>query len=316
MTKGKKSVDNVCLTAVRVIAILMMLKERPHTEAEISEKLKNNIELPRGLSKDSIWLYINTLKAVGCDISRPTKNNGYQYILKDHPFKLNLTESEFKSLIEARKYVSNLSNWEISCNFDKFLNAMASFLEYEDRKILLKHCKSNHREIDYTLKKEIIKELEYLCEKNSGVKLTYSSSNDNYSEKNLIAEYLKYENGALYFWGYNIDIKEHQYLRVDRIEEVSECDFGDIEMAIISTKVKFKLYGIHAVSYQPEENEIILDRDDKSITIESQMKNKFKLVQKVLSFGKDCEVVEPREIQEEIISKLKLMSELYKNDNH
>ncbi|MGD9580736.1 MAG: WYL domain-containing protein, partial [Vampirovibrionia bacterium] len=108
----------------------------------------------------------------------------------------------------------------------------------------------------------------------------------------------------------------HQYLRVDRIEEVSECDFGDIEMAIISTKVKFMLYGIHAVSYQPEENEIILDRDDKSITIESQMKNKFKLVQKVLSFGKDCEVVEPREIQEEIISKLKLMSELYKNDNH
>lgn len=314
MTKSNKTVDNVCLTAVRVIAILMMLKERPHTEVEISDKLKNNIELPRGLSKDSIWLYINTLKAVGCDITRPTKNNGYTYILKDHPFKLNLTEAEFKSLIEARKYVSNLSNWEISCNFDKFLNAMSSFLEDDDRKILLKYCKSHHREIDYTLKKEIIRELEYLCSKNAGVLVIYSSSSENYSEKKLIAEYLKYENGALYFWGYNIDIKEHQYLRVDRIEQIAECDLGDIEIKTITTKVKFKLYGIHAVSYHPEENEIIIDRDDKSITIESQMKNKFKLVQKVLSFGKDCEVIEPREIQEEIISKLRLMSDLYKDD--
>ena len=125
MSKEIKQFDNLSLTGYRVIALLKMLKEGPHSEAEINEKFKQDIIVSRAISRDSIWLYINTLKALGCQITRPSKKNNYKYILKDHPFKLNLTYSEINSIIQAKKYIANLSNWQATSNFDKFINTIS-----------------------------------------------------------------------------------------------------------------------------------------------------------------------------------------------
>ena len=306
--KESKHSENVCLTAYRVVAILMMLKIKPHTEAEINENLKNNIELPRELSKDSIWLYINTLKAMGCFITRPTKNNGYKYILKDHPFKLNLTEAELKSLIETRKYISNLSDWEVSINFDKFLSVLYRFLPDEDKQVLAKHCKANLRVINYVLKKEMVKELELHCKNNDFILIKYISPSGNISEIELLTQSIKYEKGALYLWGYNYSLEEYQYLRVDRIESIKKLPNKNLKEIEQPISVIFKLYGPVALMYNPDEDETIINNDNNSITVEAKMKNKFKLIQKILSFGKDCEVLEPDYIQKEIVKKLKLMS--------
>lgn len=315
MVKKKDNLaDNVSLTAYRVLAILMMLKEAPHTEVEINEKFKNDQELPRGLSKDSIWLYINTLKAIGCDITRPSKKNDYKYTLLDHPFKLNLTDAEFKSLLAARKYVSNLSDWEISCNFEKFLSTLSEFLPEEDKQILIKTCKSKQREIDYTLKKDLIKEIEYYCSNNTPVLLEYDSPSGHKAFIKLLSDTIKYENDALYLWGYNYELEDYQYLRIDRIESVKALKNENIPEIKPPLEVKFKLYGIHSVSYNPEDDEEIIHRDENSIIVKAKIKNKFKLVQKMLSFGRDCEVIEPKELQQELLRNLKLMLKVYEKE--
>lgn len=311
MKKPLKPIDNTSLTGYRLMAILCMLKERPHTDVEINDNLKKDINLSRSISKDSICLYVNTLRALGCQITRPSKKNGFNYILKDHPFKLNLNDQEIKSLIEVKKYVSNLSDLEISCNFDKFLNTVCNFLEEDNKKLIIKQCKIVSREIDYTLKTELIKELEYHCSKNSVISILYQSPSGNNSDIRLLTEYLKYDNGALYLWGYNIDIEETQYLRVDRIESVKELVIKDIEPIKQPLTVVFKLFGMFSTSYNPDENEKIIGRDSDSITIETKMKNRFLLIQKILSFGIDCEVIQPEELKNEIIKRLKSMVYLY-----
>lgn len=312
MTKKLKQLDNVSLTAYRVIAILLMLKERPHTEVEINERLKDSIASSRVLSRDSIWLYINTLKVLGCNITRPTKNNGYKYILKDHPFNLHLTELELKSLLEVRKYISSISDWQLSCNYDKFLSTLCKLLPESDKKILTEYCKSNFREINYTLKQDLIAELEYYCSNNDCILIVYNSLSGKSTEIKLFAEKLKYENGALYIWGYNATLEEYQYLRVDRIDSVAKTDLQDVTLNKTSVDVIFKLYGIHIVSYNPEEDEEVLSRNADSIVIKHKLKNKFKLIQKILSFGRDCEILEPRQLQKDLIKKLKLMKKNYK----
>ncbi|MEW5822040.1 MAG: WYL domain-containing protein [Cyanobacteriota bacterium] len=314
MVKSSKNIENVCLTAYRVLAIMLMLKECPHSEAEISEKLKNNVDLPRALSSDSIWLYINTIKALGCQISRPTKNNDFKYSLKEHPFKIKLTSSELKSLLEARKYVASLSDWQISCNYDKFLSTICQYIDENDKKELVKHCKAKQREIDYTLKKDLINDLEYHCEQENCLIVNYISLAGNIKEITMLAEKIKYENGALYLWGFNAGTEENQYLRVDRIDSIKKADIEGVEFNKTTIKVIFKLYGICAVSYQPEEDETIIERTSDSITIKHAMKNKFKLIQKILSYGINCEVISPQDIQKEIVKKLKFMSKIYENE--
>jgi predicted DNA-binding transcriptional regulator YafY len=314
MSKENKQNENLSLTGYRVMAILKMLKERPHSEAEINENFKNDIIVSRELSKDSIWLYINTLKALGCQISRPTKKNEYKYTLKEHPFKLNLTDQEIKALIEVRKYIATLSSWEISCNFDKFINTVCEFLDEENKKILLKHCKLASREIDYTLKMDLIKDIEYYCEENKGILIHYSSPSGQKKQITFICEELKYENGALYLWGSNAELEETQYLRVDRIESIKKANVESFRPTKQPAKAIYKLYGLHSISYQPADLEEIIDKDEKSITIQAPMKNKFKLVQKILSFGLDCEVLEPEELKYELYKKLRVMSQLYDED--
>lgn len=311
MNKKVKPSENVCLTAYRVIAILLMLKESPHSEAEINEKLENNIELPRSLSKDSIWLYINTLKAIGCQITRPSKKNDYKYILKDHPFKLNLSQTELKTLLEARKYIAELSDWKISSSYDRFLLELSYILPEEDKSIIIKYCKNRQREIDYTLKKQLIVELELHISTNNCLLVTYNSPSGNISDISLITDSLKYENGALYLWGYNIESEEYQYLRVDRIDGIKEIKISDEKIIKPPLIVKYKLFGLYAISYKPDDDEEIIAQDEQSITVQVQMKNKFKLVQKIFSFGCNCEVLEPAEIQHEIIKRLKLMAKTY-----
>lgn len=315
MTKPNRPLDNVSLTAYRVIAILNMLNEGPHTEQEINEKLTQDADFSRALSRDSIWLYINTLKALGCVITRPSRKNNYTYVLNNHPFKINFTNQEVRALIEVRKYVSEISNWELSCNFDRFLSNISLFMEDEHKKVLANFRKSKLRDIDYTLKRDIINQIEEHCEKNNVIAIIYNSPSGNIVEIRLIAETIKYENGALYLWGYNVNLEESQYLRIDRIESIKSYEsqtFSDIKQPPL---VRYKLYGVHTINYNPDDDEKIISQDDNSIMIETLMKNKFKFVQKVLSLGRDCEVVYPEELRKEILKKLKVMNNLYNNNS-
>ena len=311
MTKPHKPLDNVSLTAYRLIAILNMLKSGPHTELEINQKLKADSDFSRALSRDTIWLYINTLKALGCDISRPSRKNNYKYILKEHPFKLNLTNQEVRALLEVRRYISDVPDWELGCHFDKFLSTVSMFMLDEQKKALSNFRKNLLREIDYTLKKELLKEIEEYCKNNNLITIKYNSPSGQYSFITLIAETLKYENGALYLWGYNVDLEESQYLRIDRIDTIKEVEPCQKSRLKTPPIVVYKLFGLHTVSYNLETDEQIINQDALSITIEAKMKNKFKFTQKILSFGKDCKVLSPKELQEEILKKLKIMHNKY-----
>lgn len=313
MKKNERIADTVSLTAYRVIAIFNMLKNSPCTDNEISNALNDDTSLSRLLSKDSIWLYINTLKAIGCQVSRPTKINDYKYILKDHPFKINLTISEVKTLINIRKYINNLSDWRLSCNYDKFISAVCHLLDDETKDSIANINKHLIREVSYLDKCDLLVEIDKYCKKRASILIKYVSPSGNVYEINFLADFLKYENGAIYLWGYNLDTGDMQYLRVDRINSVKKIDIKNDSLIIKTpTTAKYKLFGVIVASHTPDEDERIIDEDDNSITVEANIKNKFKFFQKIMSFGDNCVILEPEELREELVKKLKLMSDIYK----
>ena len=303
--------DNISVTAYRIIAIFNMLVEAACSDREINERLQQDIIGARSLSQDTICIYINTLRALGCAISRPSKNNDYKYVLKSHPFKLKLDNDEIYTLVEVRKYISTLDDWRLMVNVDNLYNEIIDQLDSDQKKKFTQTMKDCLRDIEVTHKTQLISLLEKYCSKKKTLLISYISPETGEKTIEITIDKLSYENGAFYLWG-NTAQDETLYLRVDRIKEIKAINIKSSKYIPQIYCVRYKLTGIQALMFTPNEDESIIEKDEQEIIVEAKIQNKFKFIQRVLSYGNDCTVISPENIKKEIISKLKSMYNSYK----
>lgn len=306
--------DNISITAFRIISILNMLLKEPLSEDDLNRKLQENIEGSRNLSKDTICIYINTLRAIGCEISRPTKNNGYKYILKTHSFKLDLSQEEINSLVEVRKYISTLGDWKLAIEVDDLFNQILDIITPESKNafLALKNI-ALCREIDIEKVLPTLDSLEKYCDKNRDILIVYNSPKSGEKEIYVKAEKLTLESGAFYLWGYNYELNETVYLRVDRIKSVNPVSINKIKKNNHRVEVKYKLTGAAALSFVPSDDEKVVEKTDSYTLVSAKVINKFKFIQDILSYGADCTIVSPENMKKEIILKLKAMAKTYQD---
>jgi len=311
---ASKNIDNISITAYRILSILNILLKEPLSDHDINQKLQENIEGSRSLSNDTLCIYINTLRSLGCEISRPSKNTGYKYVLKSHPFKLNLSLDEINTIIEIRKYISTLGNWKLAVEIDDLFNQIFDSINAESKKTFLSIKKSVLcREVNI---ENILPELnliEKYCTQNADVVLLYNSPNSGEKEICLNADKLTLENGSFYLWGHNYELNETLYLRLDRIKSIKAVNIKGKNISSRGFEVKYKLTGDSILTFVPSENEKILEKNDKELIISAKVKNKFKFIQNALSYGFDCQIISPENLRKEIIFKLKSMAEIYNN---
>ena len=94
----KIEVSQISLTGTRSLALIGLLIVAPRTFDEIkSELIKMNVFDEKN-SDDTLRVDLNTIKSVGCELTRPCPSNGYKYALKKHPFILKLTKDDIKLL--------------------------------------------------------------------------------------------------------------------------------------------------------------------------------------------------------------------------
>lgn len=304
--------DNISVTAYRIITILKLLLEKPCNDKEINEKLIEEIGGSRELSKDTICIYLNTLRYLGCEITRPSKRNGYKYILKTHPFKLSLENQEIETLMQIRKYISLKGDWKTAIKIDRLFNGLIDFFAPETKEFFLKEKKTN-------LKREIssenffyeIKQLEKYCIQNKTITLLYNSPESGEKNITLKAQKITLENGAFYIWGYNEEKETLMYLRIDRILDIKSVNLDNKDINPKSIMVKYKLRNYCPLSCDINENEAIVHKTDNELYIEAVVTNKFSFFQKILSYGDKCVILYPENIQNEIFSKLEKMRLLY-----
>jgi len=74
---------------------------------------------------------------------------------------------------------------------------------------------------------------------------------------------------------------------------------------------KYQLKGLQAAIFEPADNEKIIEKTEDGLIVEATVRNKFKFLQKILSLGPDCTIIEPDSLKDELIAKLTSMSKLY-----
>ena len=217
--------------------------------------------------------------------------------------ELNILEQEHSNDI-LRIDLNTLTNISLLLGYDALFKKLANYAGNDTIKEELYGLSAFK---SYNI--ELIKQLMEDCKNNIVITLKYKNpSAEAESVKEILAQKVVFQNDKVYLYGYDINKKDAVILNLLRIRAIlSRAQGNGIEVKSVCVKYFLKSFGVNIL----EENETIIETRSDGYIIEGRYHNEFVAVQRVLSFGANCTVLEPADFREKIIQKLKSMRKNY-----
>ena len=304
---GKYRDENkqISMTGARALVMLVILLESPKTFEEIRDFMIKCGVMDKSYSVDTVRIDVNTLKAIGCDISKATKRTNHKYILKSHPFRLFTNNSEIGALKTLYDKMLKTMSADRIVMFHDLLEKIASMVDKDDLAEQIRGI-SILKQDNISVLKNLIEK----CKKHNRVVLEYQPPySDTYKKYDITIEKLGIRNRKLYIYCYNHSEEKRMFLNTARIKSVINSMFNRDTTFSSDVKIRYELKNFK--EFELEDNEIILETNGNNAVIEGRYFNKFLALQRVLSFAGNCTVIEPNDFKESIINKLKEMRSLY-----
>ena len=297
----------VNLTGVRLLVIFSLLLESPKTAEEINEYFEKNNYPKEIFSIDTLRNDLNALRYAGCDISRADKSNNFKYMIASHPFQLNIDMDIAISLGKLyTKYYKYLPI-DYLIKIENFFNILSEYTTNTDVCEYLKGI-SLIKKID----KDILNSLINSVKRKSTITFSYKAPYLGKVNYEFVSDCFTFKSKKLYIEGFNKTYNSSSYFLVSRIikiisEQIKTEDI--VKKPLI--KVIYELKNLAMLTFYESEDEVIIEKQKDRIIVEFQADSNFKIIQKVLSYGPDCTVLEPYNIRLKIINELKRMYEVY-----
>lgn len=305
LTNNTVNCNLMSLTGYRTLVLLKMLIESPKSTEEINNYFFNDQYIKEKFSNDTLRIYINSLRLIGCDITRADKSNNNKYELISHPFDLDIQKPQIKAISKLYKNIYDKIELKKVIEMENLFTKIASAIKNEKTKETLLNI-TMLKNID----KSILNELTIHCKNKNQITFQHKSPKSGYKEIEIIADKLAFRSEKLYMFGYSITHSEYSFYRVDRIQKVFSIKIKQDSKEVPQIKVTYELETGNR-TYTPENNEKIIAKTGTKTTIEIISANKFSLMQKFLYNAKDCKIISPQNFKNELINKLKLMKEGY-----
>lgn len=298
---------NISKTAYRALLVAKLLSTKPMNKEEIIEELKNNPITKNSSSFDSFRLTLNTLKALGCEFNRPSILNHYTYFMTKSPFGLEIKDYEADILNNIRQNLTYFNDWQLLFKINLLYRKIAKLSNNENtEEIFLNH--EPLRNIKLTLFLELLS----LTKDKRTIEIQYKSGSSDNSRLKIKLDHILYENGHLYFCAYTYKHNEYAYLEVENLKNINKIymneEFNENENPLIA---RYKINSSITKEFILNTNEKIIEQNKNYTIIEATVYSKFIFLQRILSFGNQCELLSPQNLREELINKLKQIHKRY-----
>lgn len=295
------------LTGVRLLVIFSLLVESPKTAEEINDFFVKNNYPNELFSSDTLRNDMNALRLAGCEISRADKHNGYKYKLISHPFELKIDMHLAKGI--AKIYDRIYKDLDIR---DLVLidGLLTEFAKYTDNDVTSEFLKGIS--LIKNIKKDVLQDLIKAQQIQGKISFDYKSPTGK-SKIDFVVENFEVRNRKLYVDGYSITHENNSFLLISKICSPITFFLKNEEIDEFTYKVIYELKNVAKINFEEKDDERVIKSAKDRITVEFLTDNKFKLIQKILSYGSNCVVISPETIRQEVIEKLKDMREVYKN---
>ncbi len=330
MGPGKISEVNrraVNATAYRIFKLLQWLIESPQSVEDLNSRFASDPAIGKILSTDSIWLYINTLKELGCQIRRPSQRTGFCYELLYHPFGLPLSDGHLEMLAQVKAYAQRQLNHQDILVLDRLLKKIIAYSACAEPAEVVERLFAQSRSFDYGGYHQQLAALEQGLPEDSLWEITYLSPLKGSEVFVFLPESLYYRQGVLYVRGERPEFKEPSSLRLDRIQALHAVENPDLREALLKrrtckTAVVMRIYVPEARDFTGlglETHDGVYDErltwqevDGRSYyQVSLQVRDFFYLKQRLLSGGFDFSIQAPAAFREDVLKTLNAMRALY-----
>ena len=304
---NKNELNQVSLTGIRAIVLLGLLMVAPRSLEEIRDTfIKFNI-FEKDSSLDILRIDINTLKAIGCEISRADARTGYKYHLIKHPFDLNIDEQELILLKRAYNIVKQSSDISALLDYEDFFQKVAFLVcDTEIKEQILGISVLKH--LDVSMVRDLLTD----CKQKRVLNFVYKTpTSKEDSNRTVVAEKLVCKNDKIYLYGYDNDKKETSVFNIRRIKQIFSRRLEKGKESPNDFKILFYLQDFAYEEISEEES--IIENNPDGYLVEGHYYNEFYAMQRILSFGQKCRVIEPMDFKDKVIQKLKEMKEIYEH---
>ena len=284
-----------------------LLTEGPKSYEEICEYFFNHPYLREKISIDTLRVYINSLRRIGCEVKRFRGDDKIsRYVITAHPFELKLSDEQIQSVIKIYKSIVKNMDVKELLSMERFFEKIGSYIKNDDfiadiRKI------SMLRDID----KKLLEDLLDCCDRKEQIVIQYNSPNSGEKSIELIADKIDTSNGKIYLYGTGFEYMQYGSFLVSRIKKINEIK---VEKTIPENLKEFRItYTLECSpdKLNPADNEKIIEKHNNYAVIEMKTSNDFLAKQKLLEYGPICKVLEPESFKNDFIKLLKDMKAGY-----
>ncbi len=298
---------------------MQWLAKEPLTFEEINARFKAHPGVKRTISQDSFWLYLNTLKSLGCDITRPTRRNGFHYTLQFHPFTYFLSLQDISILKEVTQYLDDRIHYRDVVYFQRWLHRVFQHAANKNREELEQQFFNDSRIQDFNAYERLLGEIEQYCQLNQLLQILYQSPVSGRREIDFLPQKIFHHQGILYLFGQGADWDKSSMLRLDRIIMVSPAENPELHRLLLEKQLQKQVFIIRVLNcprahYEPlsDDEEVIPDPAAPGhLLVKLRTDNDFLLKQKLLAMGYQFQVLYPEAFNEEVCTTLREMKELY-----
>lgn len=305
--KNQKVTYNLMsFTGYKALILFSLLTEGAKSYEEIRTYFLNHPYLQESISIDTLRVYINSLKRIGCEVKRIRGEDKIsRYMILSHPFELKLTLEQVKSI--EKVYKSIVKNMDIKelLAMDNLFEKIGNYIKDEDFIQNMKRI-SMLKDVD----KNLLQELLDCCEKKEQIIISYNSPNSGTKDIEMISDKVEVLNGKVYLYGFGFEYNQYGTFLISRINCIKDIKPSSDTPHLQTTKVVYEL------NCSPEkialsENERVIDKNNNKTIIEAITSNKFLLNQKLLEYGPLCKIIYPKDYKEQFVNLLNDMKAGY-----
>ena len=139
--------NQISLTGTRSLVLVGLLMKAPRSLEEIRKAFIELKIMEPEHSDDILRIDLNTLRTMGCEISRSSAKTGYKYVLTKHPFSLNITSEEVSLLRKIYKRVKDNCDMALLLKYDELFRKLAfHVMDDEIREEFIRAIKNGNRQ--------------------------------------------------------------------------------------------------------------------------------------------------------------------------
>ena len=316
--------------ARRRFAILVMLHNRPHAYHEIISRLDqqklfdyDRSAEPATIARQQQYQFrhdLAALRQMGCQIE--FERNSKSYTWHNSPFGLNLSTAQlstFALLCDTFEEATILHADEIQNLLTYFVGLLSNDQQKELTNLRRPFSIDLHETTDYrNADAATIARIEMAIQRRQQLEFSHRTSRDGQERRHVIEPRpLVFERGHVYLYGWSIDWNKELRFRLDYIipgsAEVLHTSIAPNRPTRASKQLRYRLNAViarNSVSLHFP-GQAVETHLDGSATVTAQVTDLFEARRVLLSYGKNCTVLEPPELVAEMRDHVNELYRIY-----